>query len=238
MNAAAHPMPGRASAMRARRAIGPTTTTFHPPSAPPRKPHRYDKHMQAPSSPLILRRHSTARQAALGFTAIEILITIAILGVLAALAGPSFKDTLERWRVRQAVESMTATVYYARSEAIKRGGNIVIRKEPNNTGGCTIAPTNEDWGCGWVVFVDTNGNGTQQAGEETLQTYPGTTRVDVTVTGSSGKISVNRWGAMDGLGAKAFAFVPQGENISHKASAAICVSAGGRVRTVAGDGTC
>lgn len=173
-----------------------------------------------------------------GFTAIEILIVIAIIGVLAALAGPSFKEVLSRWRVRQTVENLTSTIYYARSEAIKRGGNIVIRKEPNNTGGCTIASTNEDWGCGWVVFVDSNGNGTQQIGEETLQAYPGTSGVEVTVPGNGGKIPVNRWGVMSGINAKAFIFVPQGENISHKSSAAICVAAGGRVRTVEGDGTC
>lgn len=180
----------------------------------------------------------SARQAVSGFTAIEILVTIAIIGVLAALAGPNFKDTLDRWRVRQAMESMTATIYYARSEAIKRGGNVVIRKEPNNTGECTIAPNNSDWGCGWVVFVDANGDETQQSSEETLQTYPGSTNVEVTVPGNGGKIPVNRWGAMSGLNIKAFAFVPKGESTSHKASAAICVAAGGRIRTVAGDGTC
>ena len=173
-----------------------------------------------------------------GFTLLEVMVVVAIIAVLAALAGPSFTPLIERWRVRQAVESMTATLYYARSEAIKRGGNVAIRKEPNNTGGCTIAPNNEDWGCGWVVFVDTNGNGTQQVGEETLQTYPGTSRVEVTVPGNGGKIQVNRWGVMSGINAKAFSFVPLGENTSHKASAAICVAAGGRIRTVHGDGTC
>lgn len=195
--------------------------------------------MRVPPFPLsIQRQHASARLTTLGFTAIELLITIAILGVLAALASPSLRDTVERWRVRQALEGMTATVYYARSEAIKRGGNITIRKEANNTGGCTAAPTNEDWGCGWVVFVDTNGDGTQQAGEETLQTHPSTTGVAVMVPGSSGKISVNRWGVMSGINAKAFAFTPQGGNESHRASAAMCVAAGGRIRTVAGDATC
>ena len=83
-----------------------------------------------------------------GFTLIETLIVTAIAAVLIALAAPSFGTTIDRWRVRKAVESMTSTLYYARSEAIKRGGGVGIQKNPKTTPGCTLANTNQEWGCG------------------------------------------------------------------------------------------
>ena len=173
-----------------------------------------------------------------GFTLLEVMVVVSILAVLAALAAPSFTPMIERWRVRQAVEATTSMLYYARSEGVKRGGNVVIRKQATGTDGCTLATTDADWGCGWVVFVDTNGNGSQQSTEETLQIYPPTPRVEVTVPGSGGRIRVDRWGKMDGLNAKAIIFVPQDKNTSDIASAAICVASGGRIRTVHGDGSC
>lgn len=63
----------------------------------------------------------TQSHPARGFTAIELLVTIAILAVLAALAAPSFTPSLERWRVMQATEQLKSTLYFARSEAIKQG---------------------------------------------------------------------------------------------------------------------
>ena len=85
-----------------------------------------------------------------GFTAIELMVVVAIMAVLAALAAPSFTPLMEGWRVRQATEALQSTIFYARSEAIKRGGNVAIQKLPNNTGGCTTATTNQAWDCGWL----------------------------------------------------------------------------------------
>ena len=185
-----------------------------------------------------LQLHRYSQQSPRGFTLIEVMVVVSILAVLIAIAAPSFTPMIERWRVRQATEQLQSTLYYARSEGVKRGGNVVIRKQATGTDGCTLATTDADWGCGWVVFVDTNGNGSQQSTEETLQIYPPTPRVEVTVPGSGGRIRVDRWGKMDGLNAKAIIFVPQDKNTSDIASAAICVASGGRIRTVHGDGSC
>lgn len=35
-----------------------------------------------------------------GFTSIELMVVVTILGVLAALAGPQFAAIIDRWRVR------------------------------------------------------------------------------------------------------------------------------------------
>ena len=190
------------------------------------------------SPPLSSSKLARLRHRPHGFTAIELMVTLAILAILVALAAPSFTPLIERWRVRSATEGLQSAIYFARSEAIKRGGNVVIRKQATGPDGCTLATTDADWGCGWVVFVDTNGNRTQQSTEETLQIYPPTPRVEVTVPGSGGRIRVDRWGKMDGLNAKAIIFVPQDKNTSDIASAAICVASGGRIRTVHGDGSC
>ena len=61
-----------------------------------------------------------------GFTAIELMVVVSIVAILAALAAPSFTPLIERWRVRSAIEHLTSTLYFARSEAIKRGGGITI----------------------------------------------------------------------------------------------------------------
>jgi len=110
-----------------------------------------------------------ASHASRGVTAIELMVVVAIIAVLAALAGPSFTPLIERWRVRDAAETLTSSIYYARSEAIKRGGQIAIHKLPNNTNGCTSATGNRDWDCGWIVCHDTNNSGTCTSAEPVLQ---------------------------------------------------------------------
>ena len=167
-----------------------------------------------------------------GFTLIEVIVVVSILAVLAALAAPSFTPIIERWRVRQVVENMTSTMYFARSEAIKRGGNIGIQRNANNTDGCTLTNDPQDWSCGWFVFVDSNGNGAWVSGEEKLQVIAPPTMINVMHKSGNENIKVNRWGKMDGLNAKGFIFSPQPAGISSPATRGICVASGGRIRVI------
>jgi len=168
---------------------------------------------------------------ATGFTAIELMVTLAVLAVLATLAAPSFTPLIESWRVRDTVEQLRSTLYYARSEAIKRGGNIAIQKLPNNTGSCTTAIGNQDWDCGWFVCFDQNGNGKCASNEEILQRYDAPLGVQVTRTGGAASIQLNRWGLVDGawLG---FSLVPLDKPTTHSGARGLCMSAGGRIRII------
>lgn len=192
--------------------------------------------MQA-SPPLRPRLSPPASKPISGFTAIEMMVVVAIVAVLAALAGPSFIPLMERWRTRQGAEEFKSTIYFARAEAIKRSGNIVVRKTPNSTT-CTLAPTNEDWGCGWIVFIDTNGDGIRQATEEILKTFSAPTRTLVTLPGNGGLIRFDKWGSGNGIPAASIRFIPDGKNPSDPAVSALCITAGGRIRQLLGEIIC
>ena len=97
-----------------------------------------------------------------GFTLIELMVTIGVLGVLTALAAPSFQNFFERYRVTAAVDEFNASLQLARVEAIRTNQQVVLR----TNGGCAAG----NWGCGWVVFQDTNGNLALDAGETTIRT--------------------------------------------------------------------
>jgi len=171
------------------------------------------------------------RLMARGFTAIELLVVIAVLAVLAALAAPNFSVLIERWRVRQAAEQLQSTLHYARSEAIKRGGRVVIQKIPNNTNGCTTASGTRDWDCGWNVCEDTNNNGACNASEPILQRVDAPSKVQISRTGGGASIKLNRWGLVDGtwLG---FSLVPLDKGTTHTGARGLCMSSGGRIRIV------
>ena len=151
-----------------------------------------------------------------GFTAIELLVTIAIAAILAALTGPSFKSLLDRWRVQDAQESMQSTLYFARSEAIKRGGHIAIQKLPKTTPGCTLANTNGKW----------------QATEERLQIITTPKNTNIIHKGGGQSFKIDRYGMMSGLNAKGFIFSPEPEGISSPATKGLCISSGGRIRVI------
>lgn len=171
------------------------------------------------------------RRSATGFSAVEVTVVVAIMAILAALASPGFGGLIERWRVRQAAEGLQSTLYYARSEAIKRGGNVVLQKSPNNTNGCTTAVNANDWGCGWFVCEDTNGNGSCDGTEPVLQHFD--TPAGIHVSGCSGHpVEFNRWGTFDGIylgDYLRFAIIPLGKNGSHPATRGLSMSFGGQI---------
>ena len=180
-------------------------------------------------------------RSARGFTAIELMVTVAVLAVLAAIAAPSFTPLIERWRVRQVSEELQSTLFFARSEALKRGGGItVIRNDSQD--GCTISDT-DAWNCGWLVFADKNSNGAMDKDEEVLQQTSPPSRVKVKLTSinsSTGQdsgsltkpIQVDRWGQLTSNSTSFFAFrlTPLGSSNAEASASSLCVSGSGRIK--------
>ncbi len=80
-----------------------------------------------------------------GFTAVELLVVIVIVAVLASIAMPSFADFSVNQRLRTATYDLIADLTFARGEAVKRSNRV------------TIGRVGSSWAGGWSV-IDNNGN--------------------------------------------------------------------------------
>lgn len=67
-----------------------------------------------------------ARRQSSGFTMTELLLVVAVLGILAAIAVPSFRSLTQSQQVKNASFEMFSLLSLARSEAIKRNSNVTI----------------------------------------------------------------------------------------------------------------
>jgi prepilin-type N-terminal cleavage/methylation domain-containing protein len=85
-----------------------------------------------------------------GFTIIELLIVVAIVGILAAIGGPMFGDLSKNNRLIAQTNNVVLAMNYSRNAAVSRGHNIVIQSSLSGS---------NNWSRGWQVRLDVNSDG-------------------------------------------------------------------------------
>lgn len=99
-----------------------------------------------------------------GFTLIELIVTMVIVGILMSMAAPSFTRFLQDAKLGGQARALSSEIQRARSEAARLNQNVVICNTTDNST-CTASAV---WGRR-IIFLDNNSNNIREATEEILR---------------------------------------------------------------------
>jgi type IV fimbrial biogenesis protein FimT len=91
-----------------------------------------------------------ARPSQAGVSLIELLIGLAIMGLLIMIGLPNMATWLQNSKIRTAGETMLAGLTLARTEAVRRNQIVRFQMVSNLTSACVISTAGTDW----VVSLD------------------------------------------------------------------------------------
>lgn len=100
-----------------------------------------------------------------GFTLIELMVVLGLVAILAFIAVPTMRTTIQDNRISTLTNELVTDISLARSEAIRR--SLPIGVCASSAGTACDGGTN--WAVGRLVFVDQDNNGTYTAGEPVLR---------------------------------------------------------------------
>lgn len=133
-----------------------------------------------------------------GFTLIEAMVVIALMGVLAAMAYPSFSGQIERAALKRAASNVENALSYARMTAIENNQRVSICPADS---GATVCAGDADWSRGIMVFEDNGTIGTFSTSDDRFLRFfsADSDKINIAPTGSGSL----KWISFLGGGAKA-----------------------------------
>ncbi len=170
-----------------------------------------------------------------GFTLTELIVTMAIVGILVGIGVPSYRYVTTSNRMSSEINGLLSDLQYARSEAIREGTTIIVCP---TTDGATCAAATTTWSTGWLVYSDLNGNLAVDPGE-VLRVQKALSSNDTLSAVAATQFSFNREGFTVGVAANEVLTLHDSTNNARYARC-LDVSPTGKthVTSNAMDGTC
>lgn len=81
-----------------------------------------------------MTRELAKRGRSTGVTLVELLVTLAVIAIVVSVALPTYRDTVERSRLKATVERVRSDLHLARTEALKRNRTINVSFTRNGDG--------------------------------------------------------------------------------------------------------
>lgn len=196
-----------------------------------------------PDRPLVFPRGSGS-----GFTIIELMVTMVVLGLILAFGLPNLREFLVRNQAAAITTEFSSDIARARIEAISRNNCVTICMSGNTanalTGGTpTCAAAGSDWQAGWIIFSNPSCSPTQDnptTVNSTLIAVRQTGTDSFTLTPASGSLRrlIFDSKGLANLAQETFTmrYTPEAAGGSH--DRIICLSTAGRVITKKAGSTC
>jgi type IV fimbrial biogenesis protein FimT len=130
-----------------------------------------------------------------GFTLYELMMVLAIAGVMIALAMPSMGEFMANNRMTSTANDLLTAVYRARSESVKRHTQTILCFSSDFE--AAKPECDGDGSQGWIVFADTDADGAVTDDEEVLLRHgpiPNTMTLTSTPDDNAGYVAFNNAG--------------------------------------------
>ena len=90
---------------------------------------------------MLTLRHSRSR----GFTIVELLVTVTVLGIVLMLGLPNMSAWLQNTQIRSSAEAMVSGLQLARTEALRRNRQVRFNVVDTLDAGCNLIATGGSW---------------------------------------------------------------------------------------------
>jgi len=103
-----------------------------------------------------------------GFTIVELIITVIVAAVLAAIAVPNMSIFVKNNARAARLNSMVTALNYTRAEAVNRNARVTLCKSSGPGFASCAAVGSGEFENGWIVFTDADGDGVVDAGDDEI----------------------------------------------------------------------